>query len=168
MSKFEGRKKPGVRKPSFGFSGIAKTPQGLRRNIDRELEVPFHQRTNCQDNEMVPNMRIYFALSLLGLVTIGCDNQSSTDQKALDVLLTKSTISQIEERQMKQTNWISGPDVQKFLASLGATNRARASGSKSQFQARFIMLSGKAEICSIELYEDGSWEFGSYVFRLRN
>jgi hypothetical protein len=114
------------------------------------------------------NMRAYFAIILFGLVATGCGSRPSPEQKALDTLLTNSSITQIADMQRKRTNWISGPDVQKFLTSLSATNRAYDSGSKAQFESHFVMLSGNTEVGSIDLFEDGTWEFGSYVFHLKH
>jgi len=112
-------------------------------------------------------MRLRFALILISLAaTAGCDGQSKADRASLDALLTNGSVTEIREERWTVTNQLNQSEVRPLLASLTATNRSSASGSKAQWLSRFRFLSGTNEIGRLDHYEDDSWEFGAYVFRL--
>jgi hypothetical protein len=100
------------------------------------------------------------------MAVAGCDGQSKADRASLDLLVTNKSVTEIREESLTVTNLLKQSEVSSFLASLEATNRITASGSKAQFLSGFSFFSGTNQIGRLNHYDDETWEFGSYVFRL--
>jgi hypothetical protein len=110
-------------------------------------------------------MRLRLAVIIICLAAAGCDGQSKADRASLDLLVTNGLVTEIREESLTATNRLKPSEVRSLLASLAATNRSSASGSKAQFVSRFSFFSGTNEIGRLDHFDDDTWEFGSYVFR---
>lgn len=112
-------------------------------------------------------MTLRFGLMMISLAAgAGCDGQSKVDRVSLDALLTNGSVTEILEESPRVTNQLNQSELRRVLVSLTATNRSSASGSKAQWLSRLRFMSGTNEIGRLDHYDDDSWEFGAYVFRL--
>lgn len=114
-----------------------------------------HRRINC-------------VVALAGLLAFSCGCENRRDRDAMDSLLATGNITQVEASNLLTwTNSLNGPDIKKLLARLDRTNRASAWGSKDQLSARYILLNGTNAVGRVDEFDDGTWEFGHYVFHVK-
>jgi hypothetical protein len=114
-----------------------------------------------------PDLPISCVLVLAGLLAFFCGCEDRSDRDAMDSLLATGNITQVEASNLRWTNSLNGADVKKLLARLDRTNRASAWGSKDQLSSTYILLNGTNAVGRVDEYDDGTWEFGHYVFHVK-